>query len=400
LAEEGGLDTLHPEVTSRPVARDSVAHQVYDVEPGLARPIFLSGHTMIADNSRTCARFSHAGRAAQKARGRVARVTLALAGLLSALAPPATAQAPAAPEPGGRARIEGNRMIADLTLLAHDSLEGRRAGTAGSERARSFLVKAFEERGIAPLNGQRLWPFEFGARGAAAPQIGVNVLGVVPGTSAPERYIVVTAHYDHLGVREGQVFNGADDNASGTAAILALAAWLARHSPQSSFVFAALDAEENGLRGARAFVADPPIPLGCVVMNVNLDMVSRSEKNELYAAGSHHYPVFAPLVAEVAARSQISLLTGHDRPGLPPGDDWTQSSDHGPFHEAGVPFMYFGVEDHAAYHRATDDAQDITPTFYVEAIETVLDFLLAADRSADQILSRSERRIAASCPRP
>jgi Zn-dependent M28 family amino/carboxypeptidase len=291
-------------------------------------------------------------------------------------------------------------MIADLTLLAHDSLEGRRIGTAGAERARNFLVKAFEERGVAPVNGQRLRSFEFSGRGATTPQTGVNVLGVVPGTVSPQRYVVVTAHYDHLGVRDGQVYNGADDNASGTAAILALSAWLAQHPPRNSFVFAALDGEETGLRGARAFVAEPPVPLGCVVMNVNLDMVSRSAKNELYAAGTYHHPVFAPQVAEVAAMSKISLLAGHDRPDLPPGDDWTQSSDHGPFHQAGVPFIYFGVEDHPGYHRATDDAQDITPAFYVEAIETVLDFLLVADRSADQILRATNRQPPATCPRP
>jgi Zn-dependent M28 family amino/carboxypeptidase len=291
-------------------------------------------------------------------------------------------------------------MIADLTALAHDSLEGRQTGTAGAERARNFLVKAFEERGVAPLHMQRLQSFEFSGRGASAPQTGINVLGVVPGTVSPNRYIVVTAHYDHLGVRDGQVFNGADDNASGTAALLALAAWLTQHPARSSFVFAALDGEETGLRGARAFVAAPPMPLGCVVMNVNLDMVSRSAKNELYAAGTYHHPVFAPLVEEVAALSKISLLTGHDRPGLPPGDDWTESSDHGPFHGAGIPFMYFGVEDHPGYHRPTDDAQDITPAFYVEAIETVLDFLLAADRSVEQIVSSGRRQPPATCPRP
>jgi Zn-dependent M28 family amino/carboxypeptidase len=291
-------------------------------------------------------------------------------------------------------------MIADLTLLAHDSLEGRRTGTAGSERARNFLMRAFTERGVRAPNGERLQPFQFAGRDGSTSQSGANVLAVVPGTLDPGRYIVVTAHYDHLGVRDGQVFNGADDNASGTAALLALASWIREHPQQSSFLFAALDGEEMGLRGARAFVADPPVPLQCVVMNVNLDMVSRSEKSELYAAGTYHYPVLNPLVTEVAARSGIKLLTGHDRPGLPPGDDWTQSSDHGPFHQAGIPFTYFGVEDHAGYHRPTDDPQDITPTFYVEAIETVLDFLLAADSRAGQILARPGRQASPSCPRP
>lgn len=276
-------------------------------------------------------------------------------------------------------------MLSDLGVLAHDSLEGRRIGTPGSERARRFIIAALESRGVSPFNGQRTRAFQFTGRGAAEPQQGVNVLGFVRGTVQPERYIVVTAHYDHLGVRDGQVYNGADDNASGTAAILALADWLRAHPPRTSFLFVALDGEETGLRGARAFVTDPPVALDRIVMNVNLDMLSRSEKRELYASGTYHYPLLAPLVGEVAAASKIELLIGHDRPDLPPGDDWTDSSDHGPFHQAGIPFLYFGEEDHPGYHRPTDDAQDITRDFYVEAIETVLDFLLLADRDADRI---------------
>jgi hypothetical protein len=286
---------------------------------------------------------------------------------------------------GQRPRIEGERMLADVRALAHDSLEGRRTGTVGNEKARAFLIRELEQRGVAPLGGVRTQSFELSGRGAGPPQRGVNVLGVVPGTVHPDRYIVVTAHYDHLGVRSGEVYNGADDNASGTAAVLALAKWIRDHPQRHSFLFVAFDAEETGLRGARAFVANPPVPLRGVVMTVNLDMVSRSPKGELYAVGTYHYPFLAPYVAEAARASKIELLTGHEGPGLPPGDDWTGSSDHGPFHEARIPFIYLGVEDHPGYHQPTDDAADITPAFYVEAIETALDLLLLLDRNGERI---------------
>ena len=81
-----------------------------------------------------------------------------------------------------------------------------------------------------------------------------NVVGRIDGTAAPGRYIVVSAHYDHIGVRNGQVFNGADDNASGTAALFALARHFSANRPRHSLIFAAFDAEESGLRGARHFV--------------------------------------------------------------------------------------------------------------------------------------------------
>jgi hypothetical protein len=111
--------------------------------------------------------------------------------LLSLAPPPVSGQAPASEERdspvGQRARIAGDRMIADVTLLAHDSLEGRRIGTVGSERARRFLVRAFDTRGVARLNGERTRSFEFSGRGATAAQTGVNVLGVVPGAVTPDR---------------------------------------------------------------------------------------------------------------------------------------------------------------------------------------------------------------------
>jgi hypothetical protein len=287
---------------------------------------------------------------------------------------------------GQRPRIDGARLLADQATLAHDSMEGRRTGTPGSERARRFLLGAFEERGLPALNGVRTQRFEFMHRQDGGSYEGVNVLGLVPGSVHPERFIVVTAHYDHLGITEGEIYNGADDNASGTSALLALGAWFRENRPRHSLLFVAFDAEEMGLQGARAFISDPPVPLDRIVMNVNLDMVSRNTDDELYAAGTYHYPFLAPVVAEAAERSRISLLMGHDRPDLPPGDDWTLSSDHGPFHQAGIPFLYFGVEDHPGYHNPTDVFEDITPEFYLEAVETILDVLRLIDQAGERIL--------------
>ncbi len=281
--------------------------------------------------------------------------------------------------------IDGERLLRDLSVLAHDSMEGRRTGTEGSERARRFLLEAFPEAGLTPLQGGWTREFEFTPRGGGDALTGVNVLGVVEGTEHPDRFIVVTAHYDHLGVRNGEIYNGADDNASGTAALLALARVFREAPPRHSLLFIAFDAEEMGLQGARAFIADPAIPSESIVMNVNLDMVSRSEVGELYAVGTYHYPALVPLVEEVADDAPVTLLMGHDSPDLPPGDDWTMASDHGPFHQAGIPFIYFGVEDHPGYHQPTDVFEDITPEFYVDAVRTIRNFLHLADREGAMI---------------
>jgi hypothetical protein len=278
-------------------------------------------------------------------------------------------------------------LMRHMHVLAHDSLEGRRVGTPGGAKARAYLVRAFTDAGLRPLSAGFEHPFTFTRDSATV--TGVNLVGVIRGRTTPDRYIVVTAHYDHLGVRQGDVMNGADDNASGTGALVEIARQLAARPPAHSVIIAALDGEEGGLRGARHFVAQPPVPLSSIIMNVNLDMVGRNAKNELYAAGTFHYPFLRPLLDSVIARSSITLKLGHDDPALQ-RDDWTSQSDHGAFHAAKIPFIYFGVEDHADYHKASDEVGGIMPEFYAGAVNTVLDAIRVFDSNAAAI-SRSAR---------
>jgi hypothetical protein len=275
------------------------------------------------------------------------------------------------------AAIDSVRLMRDLSVLAHDSMEGRATGTPGSARARAFLERSFAERGLQPFGAAYLQSFTFTRRGVNME--GVNVVGMVSGSDRADRYIVITAHYDHLGIRNGEIFNGADDNASGTAALLALAEHFVNHPPRHSLIFAALDAEEVGLQGARAFVANPPVPVEAIMLNVNMDMVGRNDDNELHVAGTYHYPQLLPMIERVAAAAEVRLIPGHDRPGGDPGDDWTTMSDHAPFHAAGIPFLYFGVEDHPDYHRHTDELERIQPGFYNRAVRTVLSAIRQAD---------------------
>jgi hypothetical protein len=268
--------------------------------------------------------------------------------------------------------IDSGALLRDIGVLAHDSMGGRRTGSAGSEAARRYLVAQFTAAGLRPLGDGYTTGFDFTGRRDSVRYHGTNVVGYVRGTRSPDRYIVVSAHYDHLGTRGDTSYNGADDDASGTAAVLALARHFARQPAAHSLVFVAFDAEELGLQGARAFVAAPPVPREAIALDVNMDMVSRNAKGELYAAGTYHYPALRAPLDRVASAAPVKLVFGHDRPGLPPGDDWTQSSDHGPFHAAKIPFVYFGVEDHPDYHKPTDDVERIEPGFYVRATRTVL----------------------------
>jgi len=289
------------------------------------------------------------------------------------------------------ARIAGVAPVIDsaatwrtLTQLAADSMEGRRLGTRGSATARALLVERLTRAGLVPLAPGYVQRFPVSLRDTAVHE-GANVIAMVRGTDTA-RVLVVSAHYDHLGVSGGVVYNGADDNASGTAVVLALAEWYAKHAPRHSMIFAFFDGEELGMPGARSFVRSPPVPRARIAADVNLDMVSRLDKNELYAAGASHFPFFRPLLEAAAAVAPVKLLLGHDTDAQGAHDNWTNQSDHWAFHTEGIPWICFGVEDHPDYHRPTDDVDKVSPARFIGAARTIADVLHRLDASLDDIV--------------
>jgi Zn-dependent M28 family amino/carboxypeptidase len=282
-------------------------------------------------------------------------------------------------------------MLLDLRTLAADSFAGRQVGTPGGTLARAYVASRMATTGARALTDSLVIPFAFrrGRDSTAPPLDAGNIVAVVRGTRDPARYIVLSAHFDHVGIGRAvngdSIYNGADDNASGTAAVLELARWFAAHPPQHSIIFAAFDAEESGLRGARAFVADPPVPRDSIIVNVNLDMVSRNDRDELFAVGTFDNPVLRPYVERAQQRARVTLRVGHEGPSATGSDNWTAASDHGAFRAQQIPYLYFGVEDHSGYHHPSDEADAITPGFYARAVETVLDVILDIDHDAGPI---------------
>lgn len=311
-----------------------------------------------------------------------------LASLLAALA---LASAPLGAQPFAAPRDSATRVLMSrLATLSADSMEGRRTGTPGSTRARAWLTQQLATMGAKPVGPSYEQPFRMRARGAAATDsiTAVNVIARIPGRSSAGRAIVMSAHYDHLGVRNGEVFNGADDDASGCIALLTVAEELLRNPPQHDVILAFFDAEEMGLQGARAFVNAPPVPLATIAANLNLDMVARQDAGALWVSGTSHYP-FLKVVADAASKtSGVSVRFGHDTKDLKPGDDWTNSSDHGAFHGKGIPFLYLGVEDHPDYHKSGDDADKVDPAFYAKSVAFAGALLRALDKALPQFPSR------------
>jgi putative aminopeptidase FrvX len=276
-------------------------------------------------------------------------------------------------------QVDAKKLMQDITYLASEELEGRKPLSEGSQKARSFIRDRFISLGLTSQYSEHLQHFDFfNQRENKKYDAAANVVGFIPGTRS-EKIVVVTAHYDHLGKQGDKIYFGADDNASGTAALLALAEYFSNNRPNYSMMFVALDAEEMGHQGAKALVADFPFPLDQVLLNVNMDMVSRNENNELYASGTHHYPQLKPFLQKAAQQQQaIELKLGHDIPGTG-SDDWTLASDHAQFHLKQVPFIYFGVEDHPDYHKPSDIIENINPEFFHSAVELIANFIKAVD---------------------
>jgi hypothetical protein len=294
---------------------------------------------------------------------------------------------------GQQGRVDATQLMHDVEVLASDDMEGRRVGTPGSARAREYLVRRFKESGIEPIGESYERPFQFEGQGGTGAGAGVNVIGVIRGRRTPDRFIAVTAHYDHLGVRNGQIYNGADDNATGVAAVLALGTYFSRNPPDHSLLVAAFDAEESGLRGATHLVTRGPVPASAFAINVNIDMIGRDDGGVLYAAGTSHYPFLKPLL-EGVAHPPVTLRLGHDTPGGT-SEDWTNASDHHAFHRSGVPFLYFGVENVEHHHKPTDDVSTIQRAFFAGAVSTILTVIERIDAAAGRWKSARERPVAA-----
>lgn len=281
--------------------------------------------------------------------------------------------------------INSQKLIRHIEYLSSDELAGRKPLSEGNLKARKYILEELISMDLVePLYPDFLQKFSFtNQREQKTYTDAANVVAFIPGSQS-RKLIVVTAHYDHVGIgrvdMEGDsIYNGADDNASGTAALMVLAEYFSKTRPLHGMMFVALDAEEMGLRGARVLVNDFPYPLEQILLNVNMDMLSRSDKNELYVSGTYYYPQFKSILEKVANGSDPKLAFGHDEPGTG-SNDWTKSSDHGAFFEKKVPHLYFGVEDHEDYHKPSDEFENIQPQFYINAVNLILKSLIALDQ--------------------
>lgn len=262
--------------------------------------------------------------------------------------------------------ISKEEVLNHLEFLSSDALLGRRTGEPGNIEARNYIVDYLLSKNLEVL----LQPFSFERRGSSYDAI--NIITTIKGTENPDQYIAITAHYDHVGVGKpiagDSIYNGADDNASGTAALMVMASYFKENPPKNSLIFLALDAEELGLQGAKYFVENKGDQN--IILNINMDMISRNDNNEIYISGTRFTPSLQQYFNSIPKTSlPIKVSLGHD--GLDGKSNWSTQSDHFHFYRNNIPFMYFGVEDHDDYHKPGDVFSKIHPDFYHKVVQFI-----------------------------
>jgi hypothetical protein len=208
------------------------------------------------------------------------------------------------------------------------------------------------------------------------------------------KYIVVGAHFDHLGRTTrysmdpeagDAIRNGADDNASGTAAVLQLARMLSIHKPKHSIVFANFSGEEEGLLGSQYLVENSPVLLDSVVAMFNFDMVGRLVDDKLFVYGTGS----AAELTSIVDSANLRILPALNIQG---GGDGFGSSDHSSFYAKNVPVLHFFTDSHADYHRATDDVEKINVAGEGRIVNLAFDMIKSLDaRPARLSFIRSTR---------
>lgn len=272
-------------------------------------------------------------------------------------------------------KVNQVKVLNDLKELSSDAYEGRKIGTKGGKMAADFIIKRFQELGLKAFNDDYTQKFSFSDKKGTTYN-GQNIVGYIKGET--DKAIVISAHYDHLGIINGEIYNGADDNASGTCGLLAFAEYFSKHQPKHTLIFVAFDGEEEGLQGSKYFVDHPPVNIKDITLNINMDMIAHNDKNELYVCGTFEFPELRKFIFTSSDKPKI--LFGHDDP-KQGHDDWTDQSDQGSFYAKKIPFIYFGVEDHKDYHQPTDEFKNINQEFYVNSVKAILQVIKNFDKN-------------------
>ena len=271
--------------------------------------------------------------------------------------------------------ISADDLKKHLYIIAADSMEGRETGSAGQKKAGKYLISQYQQNQVSFPKGAsdfyQAVPASFlNKKRNNNLADSENIWAFIEGSEKPEEVIVISAHYDHVGIENGEVYNGADDDGSGTSALLEIAqafqtAKKAGHGPKCSILFLHVTGEEHGLLGSRYYSENPLFQLKNTVADVNIDMIGRRDdlhKNTndyVYVIGSDYLSTdLYNICEEVNKNYNITKLDYKFNDRKDPNRFYYRS-DHYNFAKNGIPsvFLFNGV--HADYHQASDEVDKI-----------------------------------------
>jgi hypothetical protein len=290
----------------------------------------------------------------------------------------------------------------DIDHLANPELAGRLTGTPGNDSAAAFLGRRYASLGLRAVSPNYLQHFVARppAHSGVSPSLPTqNVFAVLPGTdrALQGQYVIVGAHFDHLGTStdgaldpeaRGAVRRGADDNASGTAAVLELARLFARSPARRSIIFVNFSGEEQGLLGSQYFAEHMPVPIDSIDAMLNFDMVGRLRNDKLIVYGVATATELPALLDSANRLTHLAIAAQGD--GFGP-------SDHSSFYAKNIPVLHFFTDLHDDYHRATDTPDKINAAGEARVVQLAERVLRAiADRPARLTFVRTAAPVQAS----
>lgn len=287
--------------------------------------------------------------------------------------------------------ISETSLKANLTVIASDEMEGRETGSEGQKKAGRYLIEQYKSNGI---------PFPKGAKSYYQPipaaylnakykenlSDSENIWAFIEGSEKPNEIVVVSAHYDHVGVKDGKVYNGADDDGSGTVALVEIAKAFQKakkegHGPKRSILILHVTGEEHGLHGSRFYSENPLFPLANTVADVNIDMIGRHDEfhkdssQYIYLIGSDYLSSDLYNICEEANKKYAKLSIDYKYNDRKDPNRFYYRSDHYNFAKNGIPSVFLFSGTHEDYHQPGDDVEKIE--FPALAQRTKLAFSIA-----------------------
>ncbi len=271
--------------------------------------------------------------------------------------------------------ITSEELKTNLTIVASDEMQGRETGSEGQKAAGKYLIEQYKKNGIPFPKGADSYYQKVPAaflnekRNENLPD-SENIWAFIEGSEKPDEIIVISAHYDHVGMKNGEIYNGADDDGSGTVALLEIAQAFQKakkegHGPKRSILILHVTGEEHGLHGSRYYSENPLFPLANTVADVNIDMIGRRDEshtdsnNYVYVIGSDYLSTDLYNICEAVNTKYTKLNLDYKYNDRKDKNRFYYRSDHYNFAKNGIPsvFLFNGV--HADYHKATDEVDKI-----------------------------------------